>query len=372
MPGSVLYFGFPVLQLSQLPVTPSNWSELTPANNNCTYGVQWIWYVMGQCVVDARGMVAIACGLVSLFSWIMGGLPQIVENFRTGIPDQALSPFLILFWTFGDSINLVGCLLTHQLILQVAISVYGVCSDLILLGQFLFYKMRHQFILKRVSETLGDGEVYMEDNPNEADPATMDTEPLLNVSTPSHRALAVCFVGLVGLTTFHSILPAFPESSHAMSSPFSRRLLMFTPPEAPETVVTHLSYQEDWHPPFLPGTNAKIGYMLGWISSLMYFGSRFPQIFKNWRRRSTEGLCPALFFASLLGNTSYGLQIFVTSTEPIYLLQALPWLFGSVGVLALDFIICFQFYYFARHKPRQFSPLGSSAQDESLSNSLSA
>ncbi|TGZ65391.1 hypothetical protein CRM22_005875 [Opisthorchis felineus] len=338
MPGGVQYFDFPVLQLSQLSVAPSNWSELTPANSNCTYGVQWIWYVMGQCVVDTRGMVAIACGLVSLFAWIMSGLPQIVENFRTGIPDQALSPFLILFWTFGDSTNLIGCLLTHQLILQVAVSVYGVGCDLVLLGQFLFYKMRHHCILQRVSEALGDGAVYMEDNPNEADPAAMDTEPLLNVSTPSHRALAVCFVGLVGLTTFHTLLPAFPESPHAIPSPFSRRLLVFTPPEASETVVTHSSYQQDWHPPFLPGTNAKIGYMLGWISSLMYFGSRFPQIFKNWRRRSTEGLCPALFFASLLGNTSYGLQIFVTSTEPIYLLQALPWLVGSVGVLALDMI----------------------------------
>ncbi|KER29848.1 hypothetical protein T265_03641 [Opisthorchis viverrini] len=187
-----------------------------------------------------------------------------------------------------------------------------------------------------VSETLGDGEVYMEDDLNEADPAAMDTDPLLNVSTPSHRALAVCFVGLVGLTTFYSTLPAFPESPHAMPYPSSRRLLVFTPSEAPETVATHSSYQEDWHPPFLPGANAKIGYMLGWISSLMYFGSRFPQIFKNWRRRSTEGLCPALFFASILGNTSYGLQIFITSTEPIFLLQALPWLVGSVGVLALD------------------------------------
>ncbi|VDQ14136.1 unnamed protein product [Trichobilharzia regenti] len=98
---------------------PSNMSDLIPADGNCTDGIHWIWISMGQCVMDARGGVALFCGFVCLLLWIAVGIPQIVENFRTGIPDKALSPGFLVLWTSGDVCNLIGCFLTHQLIMQV-------------------------------------------------------------------------------------------------------------------------------------------------------------------------------------------------------------------------------------------------------------
>lgn len=59
----------------------------------------------------------------------------------------------------------------------------------------------------------------------------------------------------------------------------------------------------------------------------------------QYQRSSTEGLCLGLFCMAVLGNTSYGLQIFLTSLYPTYLLESLPWLAGSLGVLGLDFIV---------------------------------
>nr|VZI26004.1 unnamed protein product [Spirometra erinaceieuropaei] len=104
------------------------------------------------------------------------------------------------------------------------------------------------------------------------------------------------------------------------------------------------------HSPFYPTPLAYAGYILGWFSSLMYLSSRFPQILQNWRRASTEGLSIFVFMFALIGNASYGLQIFLTSTDTLFLLHSLPWILGSLGVLLLDLVILFQFYVFRRRQ----------------------
>ncbi|VDK39442.1 unnamed protein product [Taenia asiatica] len=84
-----------------------------------------------------------------------------------------------------------------------------------------------------------------------------------------------------------------------------------------------------------------VGYVLGWISASIYISSRIPQILKNWRRGSTEGLSPVTFIFAIVGNVAYALQIFLTSVEPTFIIRALPWLFGSLGVVLFDLIVRF-------------------------------
>ena len=86
---------------------------------NCTEGVHWIWVVFQQCAISAKETAAVVFGLISALIWIGFAIPQIVENFLKGIPDQALSPVMLVCFSIGDTINLIGCLLTHQLPLQV-------------------------------------------------------------------------------------------------------------------------------------------------------------------------------------------------------------------------------------------------------------
>ncbi|KAF5403850.1 hypothetical protein PHET_02736 [Paragonimus heterotremus] len=336
-----------------------NWANLTPANSNCTYGIQWIWVFMGQCVMDTRGMVAMVCGFICLAAWIINGVPQMVENFRTGIPDQAMSPFLLLFWTLGDVSSLIGCILTHQLVLQTVISIYSIASDLILAAQFFYYKLRHQIILSRVSEALGDGRVNPVDDSSDfiSDDSDVSSRvPLLqdepsmitsNSNTNRRRlfALSAVFLGLFGLQTYNggsSPLSSLDTSknSRPIRGFASRHLLKWSSTEQiPIAVATSTSWRHSFmRQPFLPETSAKIGYILGFLSSVMYVSSRFPQILRNWQRGSTEGLCVILFCLALVGNASYGLQIFLTSLDPRFLLNSLPWLIGSVGVLLLDLI----------------------------------
>lgn len=93
--------------------------EPIPDNFNCTEGVQWIWIVLRQCAISPREVIAVVFGFISVLVWIVFAIPQIIENFRKGIPDQALSPVMLTCFFVGDFINFIGCVFVHQLPLQV-------------------------------------------------------------------------------------------------------------------------------------------------------------------------------------------------------------------------------------------------------------
>ncbi|NWX09768.1 LAAT1 protein, partial [Caloenas nicobarica] len=86
------------------------------------------------------------------------------------------------------------------------------------------------------------------------------------------------------------------------------------------------------------------GFICGYISCVFYLGSRFPQLYKNFRRRSTEGTSYLLFALAMVGNCTYGLSLVLKMPTPessraLYLLRHLPWLIGSFGVLFLDIFV---------------------------------
>ncbi|VDK88075.1 unnamed protein product [Dibothriocephalus latus] len=171
----------------------------------CPGGLGWAFYGLGECIRTSRDKISIAFGVLSILSWLLFALPQMITNCIKKIPDEAVSPLLLIFWLIGDSLNFIGAFLTHQLFLQTK--------------------------------------------------------------------------------------------------------------------------------------EKKIGYAIGWIGTFMYFCSRAPQIFQNFKRKSTEGLSPYLFLLAILGNVFYGLQIFIKSTDATFILTALPWILGSLGILVFDVIV---------------------------------
>lgn len=56
--------------------------------------------------------------------------------------------------------------------------------------------------------------------------------------------------------------------------------------------------------------------VLGYISAVCYLGARLPQIYKNWREKSCEGLSLLFFMLSLLGNATYGAGVSLTIPRP--------------------------------------------------------
>ena len=79
--------------------------------------------------------------------------------------------------------------------------------------------------------------------------------------------------------------------------------------------------------------------LLGWGSAVLYLGSRIPQIYKNWRLKSCEGLSIMMFMFSVFGNVFYVASIFLNSLEIDYLIKNMPWWLGSGGTLIFDFTV---------------------------------
>jgi len=83
-----------------------------------------------------------------------------------------------------------------------------------------------------------------------------------------------------------------------------------------------------------------LGQIFGWGCAVLYLGSRIPQVIKNFKRKSTEGLSLLFFLFACLGNITYVLSILSASLDLRYLLVNLSWLAGSAGTLLLDGLVC--------------------------------
>lgn len=105
------------------------------------------------------------------------------------------------------------------------------------------------------------------------------------------------------------------------------------------------------------GSGTPIGAeVLGYASAVCYLGARIPQIIKNQKERSCDGLSLLFFLLSLLGNASYGAGILFHSLEKQYIMTNLPWLIGSLGTMAEDAIIFVQFSAFGEKVPDESEP----------------
>ena len=117
------------------------------------------------------------------------------------------------------------------------------------------------------------------------------------------------------------------------------------------------------------------GQIFGYLSAVLYLGSRIPQLLLNFRRKSTEGVSILFFLFACVGNLTYVLSIFAyepncariasfdhSSSEGgcedgewdaeygRYILANASWLVGSAGTLGLDLMIFGQFWIYRGRK----------------------
>ncbi|KAJ9097285.1 hypothetical protein QFC21_004954 [Naganishia friedmannii] len=107
-----------------------------------------------------------------------------------------------------------------------------------------------------------------------------------------------------------------------------------------------------------------IGRASAWICTTLYLTSRLPQIWKNYTRKSVEGLSILLFVFAFMGNATYVGSIMLNpgggeehgggaseEERAYYLLEALPYLLGSGGTLIFDLTIMCQAVFYGSAKP---------------------
>lgn len=259
---------------------------------------------------------------------------------------------------------MIGCLFSKQNATQTFTAVYYVTVDCCLFGQFLYYtQYRAWRRRRRRQKRLEKG--YVQVNSEDEEAGDSDNESVSSVSTTS---------------SFRSDVsrdrPAFrnpyspPSALREGSGVESQRLLFFggflasvaticvagvttsmvavdeslaSGPASGRVLLSSEKSSDEW-------MNI-VGQVFGYISAVLYLGSRVPQLVKNIKRKSTEGLSPLMFTMAVLGNLTYAGSIFLYEWDWPYILSRLAWLLGSVGTLCFDFTALTQFLYYKKEAP---------------------
>ncbi|KAG5653832.1 hypothetical protein H0H81_010105 [Sphagnurus paluster] len=119
-----------------------------------------------------------------------------------------------------------------------------------------------------------------------------------------------------------------------------------------------------------PISERAIGRIFAWMCTVLYLTSRLPQIWKNFVRKSVEGLSMYLFVFAFLGNVFYVASILSSPNMRLpapeaaaFITESIPYLIGSAGTLMFDVTIVGQsFIYRPRH--RRHGPMHSSRIEE--------
>lgn len=342
------------------------------------------------CVPTPLAFVSSALGALSIIAWLFAQLPQIYKNWSIS-STSGLSIFFLVEWCLGDLGNLLGALFTHQASWQVTIGGYYVFVDACLVLQWLWYeRLRHGNMVRRVwpaggreahghggsgndmEQVVGDGaSLRNTDGTSEqgGDGATKKTpasRPRIIFRTPTfdqarrndNEKPSSSLSATPGGTSIHRVGPSSP-----LPSPSPRTILLIACVIALAQASPIKSHQPPSPSSTEPTSLETTGTLLSWLSTVLYLGSRLPQLLKNYRRKSTAGLSPHLFLAAFCGNLAYSAALLTNpnawSSMPPYggsgwagpdgndrdawIVAALPFFLGAAGVLGLDASMGVQF-----------------------------
>ena len=242
---------------------------------------------------------SVLLGYISIIFWLFAQFPQLIENARQGNSDS-LSLLFLANWLTGDFANLIGCLLTNQLPFQTYLAMYFVFIDTSLFVQSLFFRLKASNNIQKTEEEEDD------------DDETPLLQSLSRINSNQSLSSMLAQGLLIGLTNS-------TDSLHNSTV----ELLVEPPP------LIDSSYQ--------------LGRMFAWVCCFLYLSSRLPQIYRNFERKSCNGLAMTMFGCALMGNVTYSASILIKSFDPLYLYNALPYLLGSGGTVVFDIVILFQY-----------------------------
>lgn len=334
------------------------------------------------CIPTPLAFTSNLLGALSICSWLFAQLPQIYKNFNIK-STSGLSIFFLVEWCLGDLGNLLGALFTHQAHWQVVIGGYYVFVDLCLVMQWVWYeRLRHGKHLFRIrprggNEDNSDGRSSMdgvviegfsprsstegsEDNSirKSGGPRPIFKAPIFRKDPTQDEKASPSPSTTPRCNTIHRSGPSSP-----FPSPSPRTMLML----ACLVAMTQASPIDTTSAKTLatsgPTRLETAGTVLSWLSTILYLGSRLPQLYKNYTRQSTAGLSPTLFAAAFSGNLFYSAALATnplawSSMEPYgghgwagpagsdrdaWVAAAMPFFLGAAGVLALDASVGVQF-----------------------------
>lgn len=270
---------------------------------------------------------------LSCISWIFAQFPQIVYNYRHKSA-KGISPHFLALWFLGDFLSFTSCLLNESVLqFQILLSAYFLMNDVILCCQYYYYN----FVFQR---PFGEYSTVMQPDQTSVDKPTAS--------------------GILIRKTSQLPLDDLPSNSLELNGSYDS----INSPILKATALASMLKTADALPIILSSDPLPVNHMgqfLAWMCAIVYMSSRIPQIYKNYTRKSVDGLSPLLFFSALTGNLLYTLSI-LTSCEFLvdsngweFLIQQLPYIMGSAGTLVFDFAYFYQKSIYKHNQPETFN-----------------
>lgn len=356
-----------------------------------------------------RDGLSLSLGIISVISWGVAEIPQIMTNYSEK-STEGLSITFLTTWMIGDIFNLLGCLMEPATLpTQFYMALLYTVTTSVLYVQSIYYghiyprlkNRRDQMVeAERISNIISDVKIPGRWR-NSSDTTTCggQTTPITMIpgsQRTSFTGRELFYTSARSLSSSHTP-PAGSVLAQRMARGYSEPTL--EEPLLPED-VTHPSTKSllcvvsvflflgTFNLPNLlsesrtmalgegdrvfvvraarkllqvtssnvaehsGGESSRIGMFLGWAMAAIYMGGRLPQICLNMRRGHVEGLNPLMFFFALVGNMTYVASILVNSVEWLKLAPNLPWLVDAGGCVVLDFLILLQFFHFRCRKDK--------------------
>jgi len=262
-------------------------------------------------------------------------MPQVIENYKLRSAESLSFSFLVV-WLTGDIANLIGCVVLDQLPFQIYLSIYFILVDTVLCLQWLWYVQ------------LGKGIPLPATAESDIKDLAEPREPI-HIAVPRSDTLSetsglVPYSHSASPSKWYTLTPATKDKSSV-----ALFALFFLALQTPSSTLTTTSstFSVSSAPSSAEGT-LWMGRFFAWLCTCLYLSSRIPQILKNYKRRSVQGLSIALFFFAACGNLSYTLSIFTNphSTRKS-LTEAIPYILGSAGTLLFDMTIYSQYVVYS-------------------------
>lgn len=100
-----------------------------------------------------------------------------------------------------------------------------------------------------------------------------------------------------------------------------------------------------------PSWDRLMGRIFAWICTTLYLTSRLPQIWKNFVRKSVEGLSMYLFVFAFMGNFFYVSSLLTSPQMGLpgaadFIKESIPYILGSGGTLMFDVTIVTQSFLY--------------------------
>lgn len=319
-------------------------------------------------------------GSISLAAWIFLLVPQLIENYTQGSADGISLTFLLI-WFVGDVTNLAGALWASLVPTVTALAVYFCFADSILITQVVYYKYivkrkEEQKVVRTSAHVVPLGEETSLLHGGDASQSAIKKRRSLTDTTESNMGLPGSRRRSSTIRTHSSSLRRDSTLDRILEEPtgtsaWTKNTISIILIIMAGTAGWALAWRAGvWRPSPVGGEELGEGTpigaeILGYASAVLYLGARIPQIIKNQKDRSCDGLSLLFFILSVLGNATYGagvslvpchsaestcradaIQILFHSVEKQYFLTNLPWLIGSLGTMAEDAIIFIQFSVF--------------------------